>query len=270
MVSDFLLQGKTVRAVIIKTRSSSAKTTMKKTFKGSRSTSVPIDRKENIAFHSKETSAAQPSCSHVHHSLDKPPTRPVRLNKVTRPKSKRDGQKRKGLSGNDKQLKAGNTVQNAKQRPKTETCTRIRSIKDANKKPPFEQSVSTSRIQIQEICFVKGSEGKKVIAKYKREDAPIASCSENLIVSWDATSSHAQVFSEKESCLDIMGKPLRDAATSNKQQSSFRVHNFARTNSNMKIKRSKRNLRRLTTAPTESPSKMEKVKKRKKAKGKLG
>lgn len=270
MVSDLLLQGKSVRAVFIKTRSSSLKATLKKNCKGARSTSVPVDRKENIAFQAHDIILSQPSCSHVHHSTDVHKTRsPKRKSKGLRPKMKLDSLRTKSAA-NERQSKSINQVSTSmqtansmtKQKLKLEDASHLQTIKEKNRR--INSITESDRLKLHEICFIKGAEGKKVIAKYKSGEKS-ESFSENLIVSWNGCSSHPHVFSEKESLHTFMpSRNLTDAGPS--KQGAFRVHNFARSTSF--TKKNKRNLRRLATTP-ESPVKSDKLKKRKKAKGKL-
>lgn len=251
MVSDLLLQGKPVRPVYIKTRSTSAvikKTTINKG--GARSSSVvPVERKENIALPSSDIN--QPSCSYT-------PTRPrsIRSGKTLRPKMKRDTLRFKNSPSKSINYIIHN-MQNTnclvRQRLKTDTT---------NKDVPKSGS---NDVQIREICFVKDGDGKKVIAKYKTsENEP---CDDNLIVSWDSTNNQPTVFTQKESVQAFV--PIKNSSQAgSSKQGAFRVHNFSRNNNTFnKSKRNKRSLRLLTTSADQAPKT---DKKRKRVKSKIG
>lgn len=267
-----LLQGKTVRAVIIKTRSSRIKAASKKLCKGSRSTPVPIERKENIALHSANVKTSQPSCSRMHCISTLQHSHPGnRTGKSVRPKLKRENLRYKS-SASDKQSKSAspitqNASSSARQRLKGSVTSKLQTFKEKNTKmKTTEKQTDSDRIQLREICLIKENDRKKVIAKYKSEKPDMPE--ENLIVSWDPCTSHAQVFSEKQTVQSfIPSKSSNEAGPS--KQGAFRVHNFTRSSSFTKINRNKRTLRRLT-ATAEPPVKLEKLKKRKKIKTKIG
>lgn len=257
MVSNFLLQGKPVRPVFIKTRSTTVVT--KKTTKGSGRT-VPIERKENIVI--SDALLTQPSCSYTtrqHH------TRTIRTGKKIRPKMKKDGFKFKNVAHEKPSTKSINHIMHNMQNT---NCLVRQRLKNENKEKSKRGTSETDldRVQLREICFVKDGDGKKVIAKYTSSESKSESCDDNLIVSWDPLSTHPTVFSQKHPF--IPSKSSVEPSCSGKQ-GAFRVHNFARSNSFNRNKRNKRSLRRLTTSVEQTP-KVDKLKKRKKAKGKVG
>lgn len=269
MVSDLFVQGKPVRPVFIKTRG-----VPKKGAKAVRPATVPVERKENIAFPSSEALLAQPSCSSTNRQTH---TRAIRSGKTLRPKMKRDGFRLKS----DKPPKSINHIMHnmqntnclVRQRLKID-ASKLNTIKEKNAKPKCDGTSETdmdgSRVQLREICFVKDGEAKKVIAKYTSSaESKSDDCGENLIVSWDPSNTHATVFSQKQSLQTFTPtKSLNEPGCS--KQGGFRVHNFARSGSFNKNKRSsKRSLRRLA-ASADQTAKTDKLKKRKKAKGKIG
>lgn len=185
---------------------------------------------------------------------------------------KRDGFKFKNDKPSSKSINhimhnMQNTNCLVKQRLKADTATKLGPIKEKTAKMKRGTSeTDLDKVQLREICFVKDGEGKTVIAKYTSSESKSEGCDDNLIVSWDASSSHATVFSQKQtvrSC--VPSKSSVEPGCS--KQGAFRVHNFTRTNSF--TKRGKRSLRRLVTSVEQTP-KAEKMKKRKKTKGKVG
>lgn len=282
MVSDLLLQGKPVRPVFIKTRSSSAvakkKTNSTKPGRSTTTTTtattnvVPVERKENVAF-----ATTEPSCSYTTRQNIIPHARAVRTPKGLRPKMKRDGFKFKSEKPSSKSINhimhnMQNTNCLVRQRLKAESSNKLGTIKE--KTPKSKRGTSESdldRVQLREICFVKDGEGKTVIAKYTTtSEDKTEECDDNLIVSWDSSNTqHATVFSQKHSVQPFLpSKSLVEPGCSgiSGRQGAFRVHNFARSNSFTKNKRNKRSLRRLATSVEQTP-KVEKLKKRKKTKG---
>lgn len=264
MVSDLFVQGKPVRPVFIKTRSSSG--VAKKGAKGVRPATVPVERKENIAFPSSDALLAQPSCSNTNR-----PTRAARSGKALRPKMKRDGFRLKSEKPSKSINHIMHNMQNTnclvRQRLKID---KLNTIKEKNAKPKCATSETDldGRVQLREICFVKDGEAKKVIAKYTSSESKSEDCDDNLIVSWDPSNTHATVFSQKQPVpVFAPSKNLNEPGCS--KQGAFRVHNFARSGSFNKNKRSKRSLRRLAASADQTP-KTDKLKKRKKAKGKIG
>lgn len=266
----FFLQGKTVRAVVIKTRSASAKgpkrTSAKKKM---RSTSVPVERKENI-YESGDCSPSQPTCSKV---FTVPRSRPKSFISV-RSKTRKEGTlKLKPNVGNEKSksitnLKSASSLHClAKQKIKANTSSKLQTIKEKQSKARSSESDDSGRIKLREICFIKSSEGKRMIAKYKTKSDRKGS-EDNLIVAWD-NGNHPQVYSHKTRGSDVQDlKPFGDDAGPSKN-GPFRVHNFAKftpvkpvKSAKPNKKRSKRPLRRLTSA-SDSSAKKDKLKKRK-------
>lgn len=271
LVSHFLLQGKTVRAVVIKSRSTSAKTTTsntpKKSAKSSRSTSVPVDRKENVIEF-----VPQPCCSHTSSVGSSISIGVQRMKPTLRPsKTSNIRNRTKNLKYTTSSEKPNTKSRNppapiGKQKIKVDLASKLQVVKDL--KQPKRQKDDSERVQLREICFIKDNDGKKVIAKYNKSDNSQDSCEDNLIVSWEAGSSNAQVFSQKSPIIQnfFTGKVLSEAGPSKK--GAFRVHNFSKTTSFSKTKRNKRSLRRLA-GNTENTGKIDKVKKRKKMKTKV-
>lgn len=272
MVSHFSLQGKSVRAVVIKSRSTSAKaaktsSTPKKSSKSSRSTSVPVDRKENVIEF-----VPQPCCSHtssVASSISigiqriKPGLRPNKAanlrNRVKNLKTSNSAEK-----SNAKSSRTVPVPLNNKQKIKVDITTKLQTTKDSRQSKRSKEE--NDRVQLREICFIKDNEGKKVIAKYNKTDKEM--CEDNLIVAWNAGNANPQVFSQKAPLIPnfLAGKIIDEAGPSKKGM--FRVHNFSKNTSFAKTKRNKRNLRRLA-GNTDSSGKIDKVKKRKKIKPKV-
>ncbi|KAK9707890.1 hypothetical protein QE152_g27559 [Popillia japonica] len=283
-------KGKSVRAVVIKSRSTSAKTPLnvilaKKPAKSSRSTSVPIDRKENmIEF------VPQPCCSHTSSAASSISIGAQRMKPGLRPN------KTANLRNRAKNLKASNSAEKTgtakgsrpisiasnKQRLKVDLGSKFAANKETKLGGGQKSKEENDRVQLREICFIKDNEGsKKVIAKYNKTDKdPVE---DNLIVSWDAGSSNAQVFAQKSpiptfltaKILDEPGTPIPTFLTAKildepgtSKKGAFRVHNFSKNTSYSKAKRNKRSLRRLA-GNTDGSGKIEKVKKRKKMKPKV-
>lgn len=119
-----------------------------------------------------------------------------------------------------------------------------------------QRAQNLERIKLREICFVKGVDGKRVIAKYKTEDNSDEGMDDSLIVSWDK-SNNAQVFAHK-------GKTPAVTAQEASRKGTFRIHNFAKTTIASRNKKIKRPLRRITT---DISIKVDKLKKRKILKG---
>lgn len=259
-----MLQGKSVRGVVIKTRSTSAKGPKRITSKTMRSTSVPIERKENI-YENREAINTQPSCSNV---VNVSRARPKSFTNIRSKMRKEAGSKLKSATSNEKSKSTTNVrpVQSVpRQKLKVDVTSKLQTIKEKQPKSKTNESDETTsmnnRLKLREICFIKGSEGKRMIAKYKgKSDDPKSGSEDNLIVAWDH-ANNPQVFSHKTKGPGIQDiKPLVPDAGPSKV-GVFRVHNFAKSTST-KNKRNKRPLRRLTTA-TEAPTKMDKLKKRK-------
>lgn len=262
-----------MRAVVIKSRSTSAKAPLttvapKKSTKCSRSTSVPIDRKENVIEF-----VPQPCCSHTSSATSSISLGAQRVKPGLRPN------KTANLRNRVKNLRATNSAEKAvakanrtvipvsanKQRLKLDMAAKLATNKDMKQLKKAKED-SSDRVQLREICFIKDAEGKKVIAKYNKTDKDVIE--DSLIVSWDAGGSGPQVFAQKSPAIPsfLTGKIGDEAGPSKK--SAFRVHNFSKNTSYSKAKRNKRNLRRLA-GNNDSSGKIEKVKKRKKLKPKV-
>ncbi|KRT84843.1 Peptidase [Oryctes borbonicus] len=265
-------QGKSVRAVVIKSRSTSAKSPLvtvppKKAAKSSRSTSVPIDRKENMIDF-----VPQPCCSHTSSATSSISIGVQRIKPGLRPNKTANLRSRaKNLRGNISSDKMGSKASRKPphtanlQRPKLDIAPKLSINK--GQKMAKKTKEETDRVQLREICFIKDNEGsKKVIAKYNKTDNAVME--DSLIVSWDAGCSSAQVFAQKAPAMPnfLTAKIVDEPGTSKK--GAFRVHNFSKHTSFTKVKRNKRNLRRLAGNPDGS-GKIEKLKKRKKMKPKV-
>lgn len=249
-----MLQGKTVRAVVTKTRSASIKNTPKKLgnkINRLQPKKIPIERKENISF--QHHSASQPCCSHSSSSSTSSlRARRVEKTIVARQKPKKGTEKSNKMSQRNSQSASA-----VKQK-------QMASNKEKKTKRP-ESETDTKRIQLREICFVKDAEGgKKVIAKYKSAKKEDETVENNLVVAWNNSSSSPKVFSNRVFASPPALTVPTEAGPS--RHGAFRVHNFRRPFPN--IKRNQRMLRRLSST-TDSTSKIDKLKKRKKIKGKI-
>lgn len=227
-----------------------------------RSTSVPIERKENIYEHS-DIVIPQPSCSNV---VPVPKHRPKSFS-MARTKIRKDSTlKLKGNLANEK-TKANGNVRNAtqnssfqsKQKLKIDLTSKLQTIKEKSKgKSTAGNEDAKSRPKLQDISFVKSSESKRVITKIKK-DIGEEKKEDDLSV-WNDHGDN-QVFSNKTKDFQLIGN---QAGTS---RTNVRINNYAKASS-VKLKRSKRPLRRLTTA-TDAPIKIDKLKKRKIVKNQL-
>lgn len=275
LVSRFFLQGKNVRAVVIKSRSTGAKATLnaipsasKKAPKCSRSTSVPVDRKENVIEF-----VPQPCCSHTSSAASsssmgvqrmKPGLRP---NKTANLRNRVKNLRSSSSSEKPKITRActAGTQASCKQRIKVDVASKL-SPPTRDAKQPANKKVKedNERVQLREICFIKDGDGKKLVAKYNKSEN--GTLEDSLIVSWEPGSSNAQVFAQKSPAMPNFLTGKIEPGPSKK--GAFRVHNFSKNISYSKAKRNKRNLRRLA-GNNESSGKIEKVKKRKKMKAKV-
>ena len=223
----------------------------KRSFKSTRPTSVPVDRKENIV---SDQVSPQASCSYIK-TLAGQPTFDLQNDKaVIRPNKcivknrlKKDAVARikSGITGG-RQGKTNPQV-TAKQKLRVDLASKFQSARENPLR--HDNSDQKDRVQLREICFIKDGEGKKVIAKYKSDS--VSKSEENLVVSWDTACTSAQVFSQKQSIPNFI------APRAGKKSSGYRVHTFARGQT--KGKRIKRNLRRLGTE--DGASKLDKVSK---------
>lgn len=254
MVRFLLLQGKTVRAVVTKTRSATIKNTPKKLgnkINRLQPKKVPIERKENVSF--QHHSASQPCCSHSSSSS----TSSHRVRRVEKTLVARQKPKKVTEKSNKTNQRNSQSSGPAKQK-------QIVLNKDKKIKRP-ESETDSKRIQLREICFVKDAEGgKKVIAKYQSAKKEEETVENNLVVAWNNNSSSPKVFSNR-----VFTSPPAIAVPTEagpSRHGAFRVHNFRRPFPN--IKRNQRMLRRLSST-TDNTNKIDKLKKRKKIKGKL-
>ncbi|KAJ8965625.1 hypothetical protein NQ314_004017 [Rhamnusium bicolor] len=244
------IPGKSTRGVVIKNRPPVAKTVLKKPHKP-RSASIPLERKENLVV--------MPSSSK---SI-------IRLNKSFKAKSRKDlTLKSKNIASEKITKPAINRIKKTTnvvtpQKVKLDITTKLQTIRESLDK----QKADSDSIHLQEICFIKNSEGKTVIAKYKNKDNTVFN--DNLVVSWDASTSKPQIFTQKTrtssapSYLPHFPISFSEPGTS-KQQGGFRVHNFSK-NVSSKTKLKKVSLRRLASA-TDVLGKVDK-KKEKEAEG---
>ncbi|XP_066248297.1 cytosolic carboxypeptidase-like protein 5 isoform X1 [Euwallacea similis] len=184
-------------------------------------TSVPVERKENLACHA---ALSLPSCSKSS----------VKLNRPFRSKSRKDiCLKTKNAASSEKlQTKVGKGKKPPQTNPKAE--------------PQLQDKEKEDELHLREICFIKNPEGKTMIAKYKNKDSE--EFDDNLVVSWDAPTSKATVFTHKSkvatSAHFIRNKSPAEPSTS--KQGSFRIPNF--TKNPLKTKFKKQTLRRLVSA----------------------
>lgn len=222
----------------------------KRSLKSIRPTSVPVDRKENIIT---DQVSPQASCSYIKTLVaqptidlqnDKAVTRPNKCMVKSRLKKDVVARMKSGIPGG-RQAKA-TTQAAAKQKLRVDLASKFQSARENPLR--HDNNDQKDRVQLREIRFIKGGEGKKIIAKYKDS---VSKSEENLVVSWDAACTSGQVFSQKQG----QGIPNLIAPRRRKKGTGYRVHSFAR--SQAKAKRIKRNLRRLETE--DGASKLDKV-----------
>lgn len=243
LVRVLLLQGKQARGVVIKNRLPAAKPAMKRPLK-QRSTSIPLDRKENLAQPGSSKSGG-------------------RLNKCFKVKSRKDLTLKSKNTATEKTTKAtiaknkkvGNMV--TPQKVRLDLTSKLQTIKEA----PDKSKKDSDSIHLREICFIKNNEGKTVIAKYQNKDN--AKFHDNLVVSWSPATNKPQIFTQKTRISSAPPYPVNKVFLSEpgtSKQSAFRVHNFTKNPSKTKLK--KHPLRRLASA-TDALGKIDKAKKKK-------
>lgn len=186
---------------------------------------VPVERKENLVCHS---ALSQPSCSKSTSKL----VRPIKS------KSRKDlSLKNKNLAAN--KLKGrGPTVNESK------LAGAEPSQSDSTKQK------SEEHLRLREICFIKNTEGNKtIIAKYKNNKES-EEFDDSLVVSWDAPTSKATVFTQKTRVASaqrfVQNKSPSEPGTS--KQGTFRIHNFTKNPLGKSKLLKKQTLRRLASA----------------------
>lgn len=186
---------------------------------------VPVERKENLVCHS---ALSQPSCSKSTSKL----VRPIKS------KSRKDlSLKNKNLAAN--KLKGrGPTVNESK------LASAEPSQSDSTKQK------SEEHLRLREICFIKNTEGNKtIIAKYKNNKES-EEFDDSLVVSWDAPTSKATVFTQKTRVASaqrfVQNKSPSEPGTS--KQGTFRIHNFTKNPLGKSKLLKKQTLRRLASA----------------------
>ncbi|KAK5650757.1 hypothetical protein RI129_001786 [Pyrocoelia pectoralis] len=243
-------QGKSLRGVVLKTRSSSIRDVKRIIPKAVHSTGVvPIERKENICS-SSHNYPAQPSCSH--NILAVPRSRPKLYNATKSKFRKESTLKLKGNTTPEKPKLSSNVVKNSQSRhstPKLKSA-KIDVIKEKEQKGTNTENLS--RLKLHEICFLKGTEGKRMIAKYKGKCDGKKGSDSDLIIQWD-NHNKAQVFSHKVKGYGIKTLPSL-GGDAGPPKSLFRVYNFSKSK--------KTKLRRLSSAT--DVKKVNKHKKRRK------
>ncbi|XP_048517280.1 cytosolic carboxypeptidase-like protein 5 isoform X3 [Dendroctonus ponderosae] len=191
-------------------------------------TSVPVERKENLVH----PVLSQPSCSKSS----------VRLNRPFKAKSRKELSLKTKNAAIDKLVKPS-SVKSKKVVP-TPLATQKTKL-DHNTQTP-ENGNEDDDLHLREICFIKNQEGKTMIAKYKNKESE--EFDDSLVVSWDAPTSKATVFTHKSRILSaphlIHNKSPSEPGTS--KQAMFRIHNFAKNTLKSKFK--KQTLRRLVSA----------------------
>lgn len=187
---------------------------------------VPVERKENLVCHS---ALSQPSCSKSTSKL----ARPIKS------KSRKDlSLKNKNLSPN--KLKGRGPIVNESNLASVEP-----GQSDSTKQKNEEH------LRLREICFIKNTEGNKtIIAKYKNNKES-EEFDDSLVVSWDAPTSKATVFTQKTRVTSaprfVQNKSPSEPGTS--KQGTFRIHNFTKNHPLGKSKLlKKQTLRRLASA----------------------
>lgn len=203
--------------------------------------SVPVERKENLVCHPSMSQASTSKSS-------------VKLNRNFKAKS------RKELSLKAKNISTEKLSKSPAARKKTPVPLTSQKLKlELNTQLP-ENEKEDEELHLREICFIKSTEGKTMIAKYKNKESE--EFDDNLIVSWDAPTSKATVFTHKSSRVPSAPSFLHTKAASEpgtSKQGAFRIHNFSK--SALKSKFKKPTLRRLVSA-TEL-GKLERKKKKK-------
>lgn len=251
--SSLHLQGKSLRAVVLKSRTSGKdpKRTMPKAV---RSANVPIERKENIC----EIQAAyptKPTCSNV---ITVPRVRTkTTLNNIKNKTSMEETTlKTKGNTSNDKSKSTSNLKAMATKVSSLKLkAVKLEEIKETELKANDE---NPNKLKLHEICYLKNAEGKTMIAKYKGKIDGKKGSDADLVVEWD-NYNNTQVFSHR-----TKGYGIPPTFDSSSNKGLVRVYNFSKT---VKSKKSKRPLRRLTTG-AETSMKLDILKKRKMLKGK--
>uniref|UniRef100_A0A1Y1L9X4 tubulin-glutamate carboxypeptidase n=1 Tax=Photinus pyralis TaxID=7054 RepID=A0A1Y1L9X4_PHOPY len=253
--SSLRAQGKSLRGAVLKTRSPSIRDAKRIMVKAVHSTSVvPVERKENICASSPRNSS-QPSCSNI---VTVPRPRPKVLFDSTRSKSRKESTLK--LKGNTT-VEKSKSASNVKHSQSRHNATKLKSVKLDAIKEKEQKGTNTenpSRLKLHEICFLKGTEGKRMIAKYKGKCDGRKGSDSDLIVQWDSHNA-AQVFSHKVKGYGIKALPSL-GGDPGPTKGLFRVYNFS------KSKKSKRPLRRLASS-NDVPTKIDKHKKRRTLKG---
>lgn len=224
--------------MVLKTRPSLVKTVTKKIYRQSAPTErnckeiYPTSTTPTVGMTQQQQQQQQPSCSYS------PSKSSIRLNKCFSLKSK--------IGGN---------------RPKTKlTPQKVRLDMSTSTKKNIKETDVKQNVELHEICFIKSSEGKKVVAKYKNKDGD--SIDEKLVVAWDGSNANPQIYTQKGRIMSApLSKSLSEPGTS-KQQGIFRVHNFQRAPNYSKTKLKKHALR-LLSSNSESINKVDKKKKKK-------
>ncbi|CAG9768873.1 unnamed protein product [Ceutorhynchus assimilis] len=198
-------------------------------------TQLPVERKENLVCHSVLN---QPSCSKSSVKLSS-----VKLGRTLKAKTRKESSlKSKNVA--TQKLKPPSITKNRKM-PVPLTSQKLKlDLKTSQGEPQKEKE--DSELNLREVCFIKNNEGKAMIAKYNKEGEDF---DDSLVVTWDAPTSKATVFTHKSSRSSsaphfLVNKLPSEPGTS--KQGEFRIHNFSK--STMKTKFKKQILRRLASA----------------------
>ncbi|KAK4882148.1 hypothetical protein RN001_005467 [Aquatica leii] len=216
--SSLHLQGKSLRAVVLKSRTSGKdpKRTMPKAV---RSANVPIERKENIC----EIQAAyptKPTCSNV---ITVPRVRTkTTLNNIKNKTSMEETTlKTKGNTSNDKSKSTSNLkAMSTKVSSLKLKAVKLEEIKETELKANDE---NPNKLKLHEICYLKNAEGKTMIAKYKGKIDGKKGSDADLVVEWD-NYNNTQVFSHR-----TKGYGIPPTFDSSSNKGLVRVYNFSKT-----------------------------------------
>ncbi|KAL1505914.1 hypothetical protein ABEB36_005363 [Hypothenemus hampei] len=202
----------------------------------SRTATVPVERKENLVI--CHPILNQPSCSRA----------AVKLNKTFKAKSRKElSLKAKNVSA-EKLKRSNNVSTRTKKMPLPLSTQKLKLDLNTQTEQQQEKIQNDDELHLREICFIKNTEGKTMIAKYKSKECE--EFDDNLVVSWDAPTAKATVFTHKSRVQSaphfVKNKSPSEPGTS-KEGGVIRIHNFSKTHS-LKSKLKKQTLRRLVSA----------------------
>ncbi|XP_050305436.1 cytosolic carboxypeptidase-like protein 5 [Anthonomus grandis grandis] len=201
---------------------------------------VPIDRKENLVCHTS-----------INHSSSSKSS--IKLNRSFKSKSRKELSLKNKNTSAERLSKATNSRN--KKMPISLNSQKLKlNLTPADQKAKVEEE----ELRLREICFIKSTEGKTMIAKYKNKEGE--EFDDSLVVSWDAPTSKATVFTHKSKLPPPVFLPKSPSEPGPSKQGVFRIHNFSKSAS-LKTRLKKQGLRRLVSA-----SELGKIDKKKKKK----